>query len=344
MREPRPGLIIGALGAALLGVAAEELLHRRLRRGPALPPTTPRSPARPVRTSDGLDLHGERDDAEVCDPGRPLVVLVHGYALDLDCFVFQRAHLRGRFDMVLYDQRSHGRSPRAPADSCRIDQLSTDLLSVLDQLVGSTRQVVLVGHSMGAMTIMALARRHPERFLRQVAGVAMLCTSPGEIADHSPLPGLPDQAFVALAPPVAALLQRFPELGPPGRGNGSDLAWLTTRRVGFGSRPDPAAVDFVGDLMSRTPPVVLADFWPLFAELDERDGLAVLDGVPTLLLGAGLDQVTPVEHTEVMRERLPHATTVLLPTAGHLAMVEQPDAVNAALDDLLERARSRSTR
>ena len=64
-----------------------------------------------------MRLHAEVDEADpdvaAGAPGasvEPTLVFVHGYALNLDCWHFQRAHFRGRQRMVFYDQRSHGRS------------------------------------------------------------------------------------------------------------------------------------------------------------------------------------------------------------------------------------------
>jgi pimeloyl-ACP methyl ester carboxylesterase len=59
-------------------------------------------------------LHTEVDEGEADDI---TLVLVHGYALNLDCWHFQRLHFRGQLRQVLYDLRSHGRSS-APRLSC----------------------------------------------------------------------------------------------------------------------------------------------------------------------------------------------------------------------------------
>ena len=83
---------------------------------------------------------------------------------------------------VIYDQRSHGRSERAPRASCTIDQLGHDLAAVLRALAPDG-PLVLVGHSMGGMTIMALAEQQPELFAERVLGVAFLATSAAEVAE-----------------------------------------------------------------------------------------------------------------------------------------------------------------
>lgn len=178
------GLLAGLAALSAGGLVAGLELERRIvsrtsRSGPSSPEDffSLRSSGPGVTTTDGLVLHTEIDELADHEP-RPgagavypelTVVLVHGYALSLDCFHFQRKHLRGRARLVLYDQRSHGRSPAAPAETCRIDQLGDDLFAVLQQ-TGVTGPVVLIGHSMGGMTIMNLARRHPELFGDLVQG------------------------------------------------------------------------------------------------------------------------------------------------------------------------------
>ena len=107
-----------------------------------------------VVADDGTRLHVEVDDV----PGSPVtVVFVHGFTASLEEFQLQREALRGRFRTVLYDQRGHGRSAWGDVRHATIDQLGRDLASVLDRHAPSG-PVVLLGHSMGGMTIMALAR------------------------------------------------------------------------------------------------------------------------------------------------------------------------------------------
>ena len=141
-----------------------------------------RSDGPEVTTPDGVVLHTEVDTGAAKDV---TLVFVHGYGLNLDCWYFQRKHFRGQLRQVLYDQRSHGRSGRSEAELCRIPQLAEDLFQVLRELVGTSR-VILIGHSMGGMTIMRLAQSRPELFGSQVLGVALFCTSAGEMADYLP--------------------------------------------------------------------------------------------------------------------------------------------------------------
>jgi pimeloyl-ACP methyl ester carboxylesterase len=318
-----------------------------------------RSAGPAVTTADGVVLHTEVDEVGagsrvslrpprgVQGGSSPLagptddftVVWIHGYALNLDNWHFQRKYFRGRFRQVFYDLRSHGRSSRSAPEHCRLDQLADDLLQVLDEVAGPG-PVVLVGHSMGGMTIMRLAASRPELFGSRVAGVGLLHTSAGEMADISPIRGIPGRTFSRVAEPLMASLNRIPELVERTRKAGSDLGYVATRRLAFASDVPPSYVEYVSDMLSQTPLEVVADFYPAFGELNEYQALAGLSRLPVLVIGGEDDLFTPVAHTDRITELLPDAVALRLPHCGHLGMIEHPDQVNEALEDLFDRVRA----
>jgi pimeloyl-ACP methyl ester carboxylesterase len=295
-----------------------------------------RSQGPDVITPDGVVLHTEVDEGEADDI---TLVFVHGYALNLDCWHFQRLHFRGQLREVFYDQRSHGRSSRSEAELCRIPQLAEDLFQVLQELVGGAR-VILIGHSMGGMAIMRLAQTRPELFGSQVLGVALFCTSAGEMADYSPIRGIPGRTFSRIAEPVMAGLNRIPELVAQGRRAGSDLGYVVTRRMAFGSDVPPSYVDFASEMLAEIPLEVVADYYPAFGELDEYRALEIIASVPTVVVGCENDMITPIEHTARIIELLPKAETIRVENCGHLGMIEKHDIFNGALDRLLARVRA----
>src|SRR3954447_22202413 len=128
-----------------------------------------------VRTDDGVDLHVEVDGT--CNA--PLTVLLtHGFTARLGEWDGQRAALRGRARLVLWDHRGHGRSAWGDRRTATIDRTARDLAEVLDATTPSG-PVVLAGHSLGGMTVLALARQRPELFGPRVVGVFLLATSAG---------------------------------------------------------------------------------------------------------------------------------------------------------------------
>jgi pimeloyl-ACP methyl ester carboxylesterase len=293
-----------------------------------------------VHTDDGIDLHYE----QVGPAGAPLTVLfVHGFTLNLEAFHFQRLALRKKFGdavrLVFYDQRSHGRSGHAPSQSCTIEQLGRDLFSVIDQLVPSG-PIVLVGHSMGGMTVMALADQHPELFgsgTGRIESVVLINTSSGELKNITL--GLPRVMARLHAPVLPIVLRRAAKnaaLVEHAREAGRDLAWVITKRLSFaGKDVDPAVIAFSTTMISATPVDVVADFYPTLMAHDGRLGLRNLKRCPVLVIGAAQDAMTPLEHSRAIARELPDARLIVVQNAGHLLMLEHPDLVNAPLVEVV---------
>ncbi|MDT7708399.1 MAG: hypothetical protein QOG20_4006 [Pseudonocardiales bacterium] len=347
------GAIAGATGAvAATGVAvgvaarkrsqivtARRRLAKELSEGDdplgLVPPGEPSS----VTADDGVRLSCE--EIEPADGRASMtVVLVHGFALDRRTWHFQRPMLAELVDpsvrVVLYDQRSHGRSERAPRESCTIEQLGHDLDAVIRAL-GPEGPLVLVGHSMGGMTIMALAEQRPELFTDRVVGVALVSTSAGEMASG----GLPGALLSRNNPLVrgvgfAARLQ--PRLVTGVRRIAGDLIWSITRSFAYGDRSvAPWLVDLVDTMISANAVDALTDF---VDTVGSHNRIAALPGLSTceVLVAAGeADRVIPFSHAERIAAELPDATLVRFPGVGHLPMLEQPEAMDAALLDLLQR-------
>lgn len=337
------GAAIGVIAAgAAAGVLAERKVVARKRSQDPEPFGSVRGDLYTVVAEDGLELYAEIDEPDR-KPRRhqPTLVFVHGYALNLDCWHFQRLALRGRYRMVFFDQRSHGRSPRSEPTDATIDVTGGDLAAVLDQLV-PRGPIVLIGHSMGGMSIMALAEQHPDWFSERITGVALIATSAGDFSAAAlGLPGLPGRLLHRVAPSVIATLARTPRLVESSRKAGSDFGFVLTRRLAFGGTVPQEYVDFTDEMLAGTPFEVIADFFPGFSTHDKAAALATLADVPTAVVGGTLDQITPIAHTRRIAGLLPTATLLEVPGAGHMILLEKHDEVTAAIESLVERAERR---
>jgi pimeloyl-ACP methyl ester carboxylesterase len=294
----------------------------------------------PVTSSDGVRLHVEVDGPEPGARQQPPVTVVfsHGLALTEDSWHHQRRDLGDLGRLVFWDQRGHGRSGRGRPEDATIDQLGRDLHAVIEATAPSG-PVVLVGHSMGGMTIMALAERHPELFGDRVVGVALVCTSPGRLAEVTfGVPAAAGRLLRRVAPKALAALNRRPTLVARGRDLGQDLEFVITKRYSFATDVPPSLVRFVQRMHDQTPLDVLAELFPAFDAHDKLHALDTLNGVETLILGAAKDLMTPPDHSRDMVEHIPGAELVILPEAGHLVMLEHHDVVSDHLRDLVERA------
>jgi pimeloyl-ACP methyl ester carboxylesterase len=327
------GLTAAAAGAALL---AERKIGASRRVGVAGqhsfdPPPADRLGT--VQTADGVALYYEENgpaDAAVT------VVAAHGFTLNRDDFLFQRRAVIEAYGtgvrFIGYDHRSHGRSGRGAREASSIDQLGTDLFSLLTQLV-PTGKIVLVGHSMGGMTIMALAEQHPELFATggQVAGVVLLDTSTGKLAELTfGLPAVFARGSVVM-PAVINGMRRQKNVVEAGRAQAGDVLWVFIKRVGFGGRADPGLVEFVAQLIAATPVDVIADFYPALISHDKLSALGNLSETRVAVVCGERDLITPPSHSRTMAEALPNAELVMIPHAGHQALMEQPELVNAPL-------------
>jgi pimeloyl-ACP methyl ester carboxylesterase len=328
-----------AIGAAV-GLAAERYAVGRSFRGEDLEADEPLGELRgevvAVRADDGVALHVEVEKA--ADAAPVTVVFSHGLALEQGSWHYQRRDLADIGTLVFWDQRGHGRSGRGTPEHATIDQLGADLLAVLDA-TAPTGPIVLVGHSMGGMTIMALADAHPELFGDRVVGVALISTSPGKLAEVSlGVPAAAGRALRKVAPKALAALNRRPGLVAGGRKLGADVEFVLTKRYSFATDVPPSLVRFVTRMHDQTPLDVLAELFPAFDSHDKLEALDVLNGVETLILAGEEDVMTPADHSRDMVEEVPGAELVVVPDAGHMIMLEHHALVSEHVRDLVERS------
>jgi pimeloyl-ACP methyl ester carboxylesterase len=335
------GTVVGVAAAGVAaGVAAERLLLGRSRRVTDADPYKDEpfgalgaDETRTVTTTDGLDLHVEIDGPA----DAPLtVVLVHGFCLDIGTFHFQRKLLRTipGVRIVAYDQPGHGRSERLKDGEYSIDQLGQDLRTVIDETTPGG-PVVLVGHSMGGMVIMALAEQSPELFGvgQRVAGVALIASSAGEMSEVTfGLPRVLARVRTPLLPLITSAGKATAGVFDRARLAHTDLAWLLTKRYGFGStKPSPALVSYVERMNASTPTDVVARYLRTIDQHNRFPALTRFEDSPTLVVVGDDDLLTPVEHAEAIIKVLPRAELVIVPDAGHVVMLEHHEAVNAVL-------------
>ena len=333
------GSVVAATGAAV-GFGLERYAMGRSMRTPDPYVNEPlgglRGTPYAVQTSDGVQLHVEVDGDTASGV---TVVFAHGYALNLDCWHFQRRDLRGLGRLVCYDQRSHGRSGRAPSDETSMQRLGRDLGEIVDVLV-PPGPVVLVGHSMGGMSIMSLAGQRPELFGDRVAGVGFVATSARlAVGDEAGLKARLTQTVQRYGPAAMATVARQADLVESVRRTGSDLGYVLTKKFSY-ARDDisPSLVEFVSAMVAGTPVGVISDFLPHLGMHDATTALASLASVETLVIGAGKDRMTPVQHSREIVAAVPEAEYLEVPDAGHMVMLEYPDIVTAHVRSLVARS------
>lgn len=288
-----------------------------------------------VTTPDGVPLAVR----EVGPLDAPLtMVFVHGFCLRMGAFHFQRTRLPERLGprvrMVFYDQRGHGRSGDAAPESYTLTQLGKDLESVL-KVVAPRGVVVLVGHSMGGMTVLSHAGQFPDQYGRRIVGAALI-SSAAEGVSRSPLgeilknPALEAFRFTARSAPK--LIHR-------GRNVSRSLIGPILRAASYSDLHVSRSLDaFSQRMMNGTPIPTMVEFLDALEEHDETGGLWTLLRIPTLIACGDHDLLTPDEYSRKMAASLPLSELVIVPGASHLALLDKPDAINDGLVRLVKRA------
>jgi pimeloyl-ACP methyl ester carboxylesterase len=348
MNKKRVGLVGAAIGTVGVGIGTAVAVRRyavgrdRLRPDPdkAEPFGELRGRPQTVVASDGVPLHVEVDGP---DDAPLTLIFSHGYALTQDSWHYQRRDLAraGGARMVFWDQRSHGRSGRSDHAHATIDQCGEDLLAVIEATTAPGGPIVLVGHSMGGMTIMALADRHPELFGDRVVGVALVNTSSGQLAELTL--GLPEafgKVFRAAVPGVVRGIGKSGKIIDRGRRIGADVAFIITRRIAFADKEvSPSIVEFLERMIGSTPTDVIAEFYPTLAAHDKLAALDVLRGLPAVVVVGDADRLTPPAHGRAIAAALPDAELIEIADGGHVVMLEHPGLVTDALAGLVDRVR-----
>ncbi len=287
-----------------------------------------------ITTDDGVRLHVEVDAPETptCS-----IVFAHGFAADAGVYDLQWAALRGQARLVRFDQRGHGRSGWAGSRSATPGRLGRDLEHVIEQLTGP-EPILVVGHSMGGMGVLALARRRPDLFGSRVAGVALMSTSADPLAAIGRRPGPVAGARRYLAVAGACLLWLAAPLliGHPAR---TRPAHRLLRHQLFAGDPAAGPLRYTLGGWEQTPTPVLSGYLPGLAAYDQRPAMASLTSIPVLVLAGAEDRtIDPVAARRLADGIGPSAHLVLVPGAGHMVPLTHPGAVNTALQAVLDRA------
>lgn len=354
-RRPAPhpveiGLGVAAAGAvAVLSVVGHKLaVHRRIAYAMDTGDDYTYQPDREclVVTDDGVPLHVEIDDpgpdAVRGRDGEPITVIFsHGYTLNLSCWVFQRRALANAgYRVVLWDQRAHGKSERADPATYTIDQLGHDLRRIIED-VAPTGDLVLVGHSMGGMTMASLAGLDRELVERRVIAAAFVSTSPGGIP--LALGGIRGEiarsVFHRFGIPVFGRLSKRQDVIDGMLRTAREIELAFTERFSFGSSVPASIVALTADMIFTTPLDVMTEFVATFDGYDKRSSLRAFARIETLVFNGVDDVLTPPEHSELLVRGIPGAEHVLVRDAGHIIMLEHPELLNEQLLGLIERAR-----
>ncbi len=250
-----------------------------------------------------LDRGGTRIAYKEAGSGDPAMVFIHGWTCDHSYFAPQYAHFKGAHRVVAVDLRGHGESDK-PEGEYSMALLASDVAAVLGDL-GVTHAVV-VGHSMGAVVAVQLARSQPALVSRAV---------------------LVDPAPLALPPEIGAVLSQLID-----NMEGPDPAAARQVIVDmlFIPTDDPGLKDKVASEMANAPDHVAVACFRGVEAFDGEEALRSLD-IPVLVINAA----APINDPDRLASLCASLTNAHTPDVGHFNQLLAPEEVNRIIEDFV---------
>ncbi|GAA5081261.1 alpha/beta fold hydrolase [Nocardia iowensis] len=264
------------------------------------------------------------------------VIFVHGFCNTMESFHFQRRDLEKRWGasarLVLFDLRGHGRSGTPETDSCTVAQLGRDLAAVITASA-PTGRVVLVGHSLGGMAVLAAAAQFPDLFAARVIGIALFATAAAEVTAT----GITQLLRNPVIDRVRMAVLAAPALAQAGRTTARQLISPILHVSSFHGPVSPTLSRFTTMMIDRTPVETVVKFLKAIELHDESAALPTLAHLPALVIGGTHDLVIPFRNSRALARQLPNSELIRFEGAAHMPHLQFPDIVNDALDRLLAR-------
>jgi pimeloyl-ACP methyl ester carboxylesterase len=277
-----------------------------------------------IPSADGTQLN-----IEVHGPnGAPTVVLVHGWTCKIAFWApVIRALREGTPELrvVAYDQRGHGESEIPGADAYGVPILVDDLRAVLDATLADGEQAILVGHSMGGMTIMAAGG--DASIIGRAGGVVLCSTGFANLPGSSTVvPGLKRLARANRAAHRFLLTSALP-LGPV-----TPISRAMLKHTALGPKANRHLQKVNARIITACRPRPRAGWGRVLTELDVAEKIGELD-VPTSVVFGTSDRLTPhAAHAQAIADALPRFEGLTTLTGlGHMTPLEAPDVVSTLI-------------
>lgn len=312
------------------------LVRPFLARGDREPLKPKRGNGQMIDGADGARLYVETHGPE----DAPCLVLTHGWGLDSTIWAYAKRALGQDFRLVLWDLPGMGKS-KPGKGGISLDTFADNLKRVIAH-TGRDR-VVLVGHSIGGMTIQTLARDHANLFNRTVAGAVLVNTTytdPLKTMALSPL-------MQALRPLIVMACHLTVWLTP--------LAWLSAwqsylngsahiaNRLGFAGHVTHSQLDYTALLTTRNSPGAQARGNLAMFDWDATAALVRIDS-PVLVLAGDSDIVTKAEASRTIVSQAKQAVLDVVCDANHMGFTERAKEYNAAIAAFARRVLGESPR
>jgi pimeloyl-ACP methyl ester carboxylesterase len=280
-------------------------------------PATPTGDVKFIVRPDGSKLfvesHGSAD--------LPTVVLVHGWSLNSNQWVYLQSEWREILRMVTWDLAGMGRSTPPRNHDYSIDKMAHDLRAVIEE--SDADSVVLLGHSIGGMVILKFCQLFPELLGTKVSKLVLVhstYTNPLKtMAFGKQL--LAIQKWI-IEPLIYVQIYTWPLIWIADYlcyMNGS-LHW-SLQRTGFAGKATRQQVDFVARFYANDSPAVLAR-GALGMLAFDGTGAFPLIKIPVLVVGAEQDPLTNIEASRTIAKEISSAKLLVFDPAKHFGLIE----------------------
>jgi len=290
--------------AGLLGLLGSISLSTHVMAQTPLPtPTVPQAQAADQRQGAYVDLNGAKIFYQIAGQGTPLI-LIHGFPLSGQLFQSQLAGLSNQFQVITPDLRGFGKST-APNASGSIQTYAQDIVALMDHL--GIKKAIIGGHSMGGQITLELYRERPDLFL----GMVLIDTNamPATVVEQAQWPAFGVQAQALGVPSIV------PTITPQ---------MLTGIERLLNPVPTLEMMDILAEGSLNG---VKGGGQALATRLDYTPLLPTIK-VPALVVVGLDDPIYPLEVSEMMKAAIPKARLVIIPSAEHASIYEQPGYAN----------------
>jgi pimeloyl-ACP methyl ester carboxylesterase len=314
---------MGLLAWSFIG---RSILLLLLARRDVRPTRAARGPGQTITSPTGSSLYVESHGPT----GAPPIIFTHGWGMDSTFWHYAKEDLGDRFRLVLWDLPGLGRSKAGGSEAISLEAFATDLATLIERVGGQS--VVLVGHSIGGITIQTLIRDYPQ-LQKRLAGVVLLNTTYTNPLKTMIFSGLLQTLQRPVLEPAMKLIMAL-----------QPLVWLSkwqsylsgsshlAQRFGFGKFVTRSQLEHTTLLATRNPPGVLARGDLAMFHWDATGVLSRLYA-PALVIGGDLDIVTKLEASRTIVDESDHATLHVVDDVNHMGPMERADLYNRMIGD-----------
>ncbi|MEP7284986.1 MAG: alpha/beta fold hydrolase [Chloroflexota bacterium] len=243
------------------------------------------------------------------------VVLLHGFPFSSAIWQTQQQGLSNDYRVIALDLRGHGASP-APEGTYDMETMAQDVLTLLDSL--DVERAAIIGHSMGGYVTLALWRLAPERF----SALGLISSQASADSDEARKNRYKTAEKVFIEGSSAVAQAMLPKLFAPH------------------TPDDETFIEQVNTLILNTRPSgIIGTLKGMAARPDSTDLLPHIN-IPVLILTGDHDQLIAPQKADAMAALIPTATLVSVENAGHMPMLEQPQAVLLAMRNFLNEVKN----